>query len=105
MGPGQIEKYASMPCSRTASAPGPIEPARASDGTIERASDCATPTAVLPKALWASIAPSPVKHRSAFSSRSASLTALMISVDAGLELAAGESNQSPAQPAGGAEPG
>ena len=31
-GPAQIEKYASMPWSRTASAPGPIEPAKASIG-------------------------------------------------------------------------
>ena len=65
----------------------------------------ATPTAVLPKALWASMAPSPVKHRSAFVEPLGQLDRVDDQVDAGLELTGGERNQSPAQPAGGARAG
>src|ERR1700677_2786674 len=49
IGPGQIEKYASMPSSRTASAPGPIVPARAMVGHPSARASRLTPTAVLPK--------------------------------------------------------
>ena len=51
------------------------------------------------------MAPSPVKHRSAFSSRVRQIDCLDDQLDAGLELAAGEGDQSASQPAGGARAG
>ena len=105
IGPGQIEKYASIPCSRTASAPGPIEPANARTGQWSERASRPTPTAVLPNALWASMAPSPVKHRSALSSRCGQVDCGDDQVDAGLELAPAKATSPAAQTAGGARAG
>ena len=58
IGPGQRLKIGVDPFARTSSAPGPIEPARASVGQPSDRASRATPTAVLPKALEPSIAPS-----------------------------------------------
>ncbi len=95
-------KYASRPCSSIASAPGPIEPARASVGQPSERASRPTPTAVLPKALWSSSAPSPVRQRSAPSRRARQLDGLDHQVDPRLEPAAGEGDQAAAQAAGGA---
>ena len=94
-----------MPCSRTASAPGPMVPARARVGQPRECARWATPTAVLPKALCSSRAPSPVRQRSAPFRRSREVHRLDDEVDPFFQPAGGECDQAAAQAARGAGAG
>ena len=105
IGPGQIEKYASMPWSRTAPAPGRLSRRRPGPGNRAMRARRATPTAVLPKALWPSIAPSAVRHKSACLSRDSRLTALITSSMPGDSLPPPNATRPPPRPPAAPEPG
>ena len=91
-----------MPWSRTASAPGPIEPARARTGTMERSSELCDSDGRLAECALSVDGPFAGQAQVGVLEPLGQLDRIDDELDAGLELAAGKSNESPAQPAGGA---